>query len=200
MGCGKARTETTSHRGWNGRPREGIGVCVIGVMLWSCVTAPPDVTTVSLVDLTRYAGTWYEIARLPTWFQRHCVDSKAVYSVRPDGAVGVHNECVTDAGVVEAAEGVATVVDARTHARLNVVFDNWFARLFGSSRDGNYWILALDADYQTALVGTPDRRHLWILARSPRLDEAMYQQLVVRAQRMGYPVSDLIRARRPGSS
>jgi apolipoprotein D and lipocalin family protein len=169
-------------------------------MFWSCVTVPPDVTTVSSVDLTRYAGTWYEIARLPTWFQRHCVDSKAVYSVRPDGAVGVHNECVTDAGVVETAEGVATVVDARTHARLNVVFDNWFARLFGSSRDGNYWILALDADYQSALVGTPDRRHLWILARSPRLDEATYQRFVAQARRLGYPVSDLIRARRPGSS
>jgi apolipoprotein D and lipocalin family protein len=169
-------------------------------MLWSCVTVPPDVTTVSSVDLTRYAGTWYEIARLPTWFQRHCVDSKAIYSIRPDGTVGVHNECVTDAGAIETTEGVATVVDARTHARLNVVFDNWFARLFGSSRDGNYWILALDADYRTALVGTPDRRHLWILARSPQLDEAIYQQLVAQAQRLGYPVSDLIRARRPGSS
>jgi apolipoprotein D and lipocalin family protein len=134
------------------------------------------------------------------WFQRHCVDSKAIYTVRADGAVGVHNECVTDAGSIETAEGVATVVDPRTHARLNVMFDNWFARLFGSSRDGNYWILALDADYQTALVGTPDRRHLWILARSPRLEEATYQQLVAQAQRLGYPVSDLIRARRPESS
>ena len=96
-------------------------------------------------------------------------------------------------------EGVATVVDTRTHARLNVVFDNWFARLFGASRDGNYWILALDAEYRTALVGTPDRRYLWILARSPRLDEGTYQHLVARAQQLGYPVSDLIRARRPGS-
>lgn len=174
-------------------------IIVVAVFLWSCATVPPDVTTVSSVDLMRYAGTWYEIARLPVWFQRHCVDSKATYSIRPDGAVGVHNECVTDAGGVEEAEGVATVVDTRTHARLNVVFDNWFARLFGASRDGNYWILALDPEYRTALVGTPDRRYLWILSRSPRLDEGTYQHLVARAQQLGYPVSDLIRARRPGS-
>jgi apolipoprotein D and lipocalin family protein len=174
-------------------------IIVVGVLLCSCVTVPPDVTTVSSVDLTRYAGTWYEIARLPMWFQRHCVDSKAIYAIRPDGAVRVHNECVTDAGVVEKAEGVATVVDTTTHARLNVVFDNWFARLFGSTRDGNYWILALDPEYRTALVGTPDRRYLWILARSPQLDEVTYQHLVAHAQRLGYPVSDLIRARRPGT-
>lgn len=100
--------------------------------------------TVPSVDLARYAGAWYEIARLPMWFQRHCVSSKAVYTLRPDGAVGVHNECVTDRGGVDQAEGVATVVDTATNARLTVVFNNFFARLFGSSREGNYWILALD--------------------------------------------------------
>jgi hypothetical protein len=99
------------------------------------------------VDLSRYVGTWYEIARLPMWFQRHCVDSKAIYSSRSDGAIGVHNECVTDTGKVEQAEGVATVIDAKTNARLTVVFDNWFARLFGSSREGNYWVLDLDPEF-----------------------------------------------------
>jgi apolipoprotein D and lipocalin family protein len=97
--------------------------------------------TVPSVDLARYAGGWYEIARLPMWFQRHCVSSKAVYTLRPDGAVGVHNECVTDRGGVDQSEGVATVVDTATNARLTVVFNNFFARLFGSSREGNYWIL-----------------------------------------------------------
>jgi apolipoprotein D and lipocalin family protein len=159
-----------------------------------------ELPTVASVDLSRYAGTWYEIARLPMWFQRHCVDSKAIYSNRPDGAVGVHNECVTNSGGVEQAEGVATVVDAKTNARLTVVFDNWFARLFGSSREGNYWILDLDPEYRTAMVGTPDHRFLWILSRTPQLDKATYRRLVERAQQLGYPVSDLIRARRPASS
>lgn len=156
--------------------------------------------TVTSVDLGRYAGTWYEIARLPMWFQRHCVDSKAVYTVRSDGRLGVHNECVTDSGGRDTADGVATVVDTQTNARLMVVFDNWFARLFGSSREGNYWIFDLDPDYRTALVGTPDRRYLWILAREPRIDDDSYQKLVQLARSFGYPVERLIRDQRPDSS
>ncbi len=175
---------------------------VVCLMLGACagVDSRGVLQTVASVDLFRYAGTWYEIARLPMWFQRHCVVSKAVYSIRPDGAVGVHNECVTDTGGVEQAEGVARVVDPKTNARLTVVFDNWFARLFGSSRDGNYWILDLDAEYRIAIVGTPDRQFLWILSRTPQLDEATYRGLVERAQQLGYPVSDLIKAHRPASS
>ena len=153
--------------------------------------------TATSVDLARYAGTWYEIARLPMWFQRHCVDSKAVYTSRADGSIGVHNECVTDAGGLDQIDGVATVVDARTNARLTVVFDNFFARLFGSSREGNYWIIELDPDYRTSVVGTPDRRYLWILSRTPRLDDAAYQRLIERAKQLGFPVSDLIPAKRP---
>lgn len=179
-----------------------LALLVLCVTLGSCagLDSRSELTTVTSVDLSRYAGTWYEIARLPMWFQRHCVDSKARYSSRPDGAVLVHNECVTATGEVEQADGLATVVDARTNARLTVVFDNWFARLFGSSRDGNYWIFDLDPEYRTAMVGTPDRRYLWILSRTPQLNEAIYQRLVEWAQQLGYPASDLIRARRPISS
>ena len=112
----------------------------------------------------------------------------------------MHNECVTMSGVVEQVEGVATVVDAKTNARLTVVFDNWIARLFGSARDGNYWILDLDQEYRTAIVGTPDRRYRWILSRTPQMDEATYRRLAERAQQLGYPVADLIKARRPAFS
>ncbi len=179
-----------------------LALTVLCLMLGACagVDTRGELSTVASVDLSRYAGTWYEIARLPMWFQRHCVDSKAMYSNRSDGAVGVHNECVTDTGKVEQAEGVATVVDAKTNAKLTVVFDNWFARPFGSSRDGNYWILDLDPEYRTAMVGTPDHRFLWILSRTPQLEEATYRRLVERAQQLGYPVSDLIRAQRSASS
>jgi apolipoprotein D and lipocalin family protein len=186
----------------SGAVRPNVAMVVLSLMLGACtgVNVNGDLPTVASVDLSRYAGRWYEIARLPMWFQRHCVDSKAIYSIRPDGAVGVHNECVTDTGGIEQAEGVATVVDGKTNARLTVVFDNWFARLFGSSRDGNYWILDLDAEYRTAIVGTPDRQFLWILSRTPQLDEPTYRGLVERARQLGYPVSDLITARRPASS
>ena len=177
-------------------------LAVLCFTLGACagVVSKDDLSTVASVDLSRYTGTWYEIARLPMWFQRHCVDSKAIYSSRPDGLVGVHNECVTESGGVEQAEGVATVVDPKTNARLTVVFDNWFARLFGSSREGNYWILDLDPEYRTAMVGTPDRRYLWILSRIPQLEDSTYQRLVEWARHLGYPVSDLIKARRAASS
>ncbi|MGQ0554562.1 MAG: lipocalin family protein [Nitrospiraceae bacterium] len=151
------------------------------------------------MDLARYAGTWYEIARLPMWFQRHCIDSKAIYTIRPDGKIGVHNECVTDAGGLDQADGIATIVDIHTNAKLAVTFDNFFARLVGPSRDGNYWILDLDPNYQTALVGTPDRRYLWMLSRSPQLDEATDQRMVGKAQQLGFHVSGLIRAKRSSS-
>lgn len=152
--------------------------------------------TVPSVDLARYAGTWYEIARLPMWFQRHCVDSMATYTPRPDGRIAVHNECVTDKGRIDTADGMATVVDPRTNAKLAVTFDNWFAKLIGPSREGNYWILDLDADYRTAMVGTPDRRYLWLLSRAPDLDESAYQRFILLAKQLGFPVSDLIRTRR----
>jgi len=179
-----------------------LALAIVCFTLGACagVVSKGDLSTVASVDLSRYVGTWYEIARLPMWFQRHCVDSKAIYSSRPDGLVGVHNECVTESGGVEQAEGVATVVDPKTNARLMVVFDNWFARLFGSSREGNYWILDLDPEYRTAMVGTPDRRYLWILSRTPQLEDSTYQRLVERARQLGYPVSDLIKARRAASS
>jgi apolipoprotein D and lipocalin family protein len=179
-----------------------LALAIVCVTLGACagVVSNGDLSTVASVDLSRYAGTWYEIARLPMWFQRHCVDSKAIYSSRPDGLVGVHNECVTKSGGVEQADGVATVVDPKTNARLAVAFDNWFARLFGSSREGNYWILDLDPEYRIAMVGTPDRRYLWILSRTPQLEDSTYQRLVERARQLGYPVSDLIKARRAASS
>jgi apolipoprotein D and lipocalin family protein len=170
-----------------------LALAIVCVTLGACagVVSNGDLSTVASVDLSRYAGTW---------FQRHCVDSKAIYSSRPDGLVGVHNECVTKSGGVEQADGVATVVDPKTNARLAVAFDNWFARLFGSSREGNYWILDLDPEYRIAMVGTPDRRYLWILSRTPQLENSTYQRLVERARQLGYPVSDLITARRAASS
>ena len=179
-----------------------LALAVLCFTLGACagVVSKDDLSTVASVDLSRYTGTWYEIARLPMWFQRHCVDSKAIYSSRPDGLVGVHNECVTESGGVEQVDGVATVVDPKTNARLAVAFDNFFARLFGSSREGNYWILDLDPEYRTAMVGTPDRRYLWVLSRTPQLEDSTYRRLVERARQLGYPVSDLIKARRAASS
>ena len=171
-----------------------------GFMVAGCATVPKaDLATVPSVDLTRYAGTWYEVARLPMFFQRHCAASKATYRPRPDGAIDVHNECLTTSGHTSTADAVATVADPVTRAKLRVVFDNFFARLAGASEEGNYWILYLDADYRTAVVGTPDRRFLWILARQPRLDASTYQQLVAVARSRGYATDELIHDQWPAT-
>jgi len=161
----------------------------------------PPLQTVTSVDLTRYAGTWYEIARLPMWFQRDCVASQAMYTLLLNGKVEVLNQCLTTSGEQKQAQGVATVVDANTNAKLYVVFDNWAGKLFsgwGSApTEGNYWILHLDANYRTALVGTPDREYLWILSRTPTLDEAIYEKLVSLGTQHGFLTANLIRDSHP---
>lgn len=202
--CPHAQTESPMRAVANGlnRSSRALATTALCLLLSACagVDRKDTLPTVDSVDLARYTGTWYEIARLPMYFQRHCQHSKTDYTSRPDGTIGVHNECTTERGRVERAEGVATVVDATTNARLTVVFDNFFARLFGPSREGNYWILDLDPEYRTAMVGTPDRRFLWILSRTPQLDESSYQRLVEKARQLGFPASEFIRDRRPASS
>lgn len=168
------------------------------LIMASCVgmESRQPLPTAPSVDLTRYIGTWYEIARLPMWFQRHCIDSKAIYTILPDNKIAVHNECVTDSGTLDQIDGIATVVDPTTNARLAVTFNNVFTRLIGPSREGNYWIIDLDPDYRIAMVGTPDRRYLWILSRRPHLDDPTYQRLVAKAEALGFPISELIRVQR----
>ena len=162
----------------------------------SCATnqSAPDLQTAASVDLTRYQGTWYEIARLPNWFQKACTQSKATYKLLESGDVAVRNDCLTTTGKPKIAFGTASVVDKQTNAKLEVVFDNWFSRLFPFLTKGKYWILYLDTQYQTVIVGTPDRKYLWIMARTPQIEEQMYQQLVSRARTLGFDTDRLIRA------
>ncbi|MCA9422299.1 MAG: lipocalin family protein, partial [Nitrospira sp.] len=109
----------------------------------------------------------------------------------------VRNACTTSTGEEISIKGVATVVDPEHRAKLNVVFDQWAAKLvawFTSSEQGNYWILRVDPDYRLAIVGTPDRDYLWILARTPTIDEASYQDMVSFSHRLGFQTEHVIRA------
>jgi apolipoprotein D and lipocalin family protein len=151
--------------------------------------APP---TVARVELARYGGTWYEIARMPLWFQRNCLRSQATYGLLETGEVSVLNECDTGGGK-DSIRGRARVVDARTNARLEVRFDNWFSVFIPSQPQGNYWILYLDEGYRTVIVGTPDRENLWIMARTPAIDEARYTELVGIARGLGFDTDKLIK-------
>lgn len=171
---------------------------IVSVCLCACAgpgafdpaKVPP---TVARVELARYGGTWYEIARMPLWFQRNCLRSQATYGLLETGEVSVLNECDTAGGGKESIRGSARVVDAKTNARLEVRFDNWFSVFIPSQPQGNYWILYLDEGYRTVIVGTPDRETLWIMARTQTVDEARYTELVGIARGMGFDTGKLIR-------
>ena len=165
------------------------------LLLSACGGHEKPLATVNKVDLQRYAGTWYEIARLPQWFQRGCYDSTATYSLNDDGTVKVINRCQREGEQTSEAEGTARVVPGSDNAKLKVRFDNWVSRLIPTITEGNYWIIALDKDYQTVVIGEPSREYLWILARQSELPEDQYQALVQVAQEKGFPVEELQRNR-----
>jgi apolipoprotein D and lipocalin family protein len=154
-------------------------------LMTACTTPASPLPTVGAVDLGRYYGTWYEIARLPNSFQSMCVsDTQATY--RPDGKnVAVVNQCRTADDRVEQASGVAKLVEGSHGAKLRVSFFRPFY--------GDYWILALDPDYHWVLVGEPGRRYAWILAREPKLDEATLEQLLTRATALGFDRKGFLR-------
>jgi apolipoprotein D and lipocalin family protein len=152
--------------------------------------APP---TVARVELARYQGTWYELARLPMSFQRDCLRSQATYGILESGDVSVLNECDTAPGGKVSIRGRARPVDAKTNAKLEVRFDSWFDVFIPSQPQGNYWILYLDEAYRTVIVGTPDRDYLWIMARTHTIDEARYAELVGIARNLGFDTEKLVR-------
>ena len=148
--------------------------------------------TVGSVDLERYQGTWYEQARLPMIFQRNCVQSEAHYSLKPDGNVAVLNRCQTADGQWEQAKGTARPQQAGKTDKLWVEFDNWVSALLPGVTKGDYWVLYLGDNYSTALVGNPDRRYLWLLSRSPQIDQQTRDELLSKAQQQGYDTTRLI--------
>jgi apolipoprotein D and lipocalin family protein len=149
--------------------------------------------TVESVDLGRYTGRWFEVARIPNTFQSQCVrDVTATYDVRDDGTIDVVNRCRIGSGDLDEAVGVARVADPATRAKLEVRFAPAFLS-FLPFVWGDYWVLGLDPEYRWAVVGTPDRDYLWILARSPQLDDAAYQAALAIAAAQGFDVGRVVR-------
>jgi len=142
------------------------------------------VTPVAAVDLNRYVGGWYEIARIPNRFQRQCArHNVAVYGQRPDGRLSVLNQCIKRNGNVDQATGIARVVDPLSRARLQVSLVNFLGwRPFW----GDYWVIGLDPAYHWAVVGSPDRRYGWVLARTPQLDDASLERIRAILEGQGY--------------
>ncbi|MFB3813734.1 MAG: lipocalin family protein [Terriglobales bacterium] len=142
--------------------------------------------TVGSVDLERYGGQWYEIARYPNRFQRRCAtDVTATYRLRRDGKIEVINACRHADGASQIARGTARVVDRRTNAKLKVTFFWPFS--------GDYWIVDLGADYEYSVVSEPTRKYLWILSRRAHMDEAQYRQIILRLESRGFDTAKLVR-------
>ena len=145
-----------------------------------------ELEVVGAVDLSRYAGRWYEIARLPNRFEKKCADSvTATYTLRSDGKVDVVNRCRKANGEYTTARGKAKIVDKKTNAKLKVTF---FWPFYG-----DYWILDLGPNYEYAVVGAPNRDYLWILSRTPQLDEQLYQRLLAKMATRGFATGRMIR-------
>lgn len=149
-----------------------------------------ELQVVPRVDLNRYVGRWYEIARLPNRFEKKCADSvTATYTLRTDGKVEVVNRCRKSSGEYTTATGKAKVVDKATNAKLKVTF---FWPFYG-----DYWILDLGENYEYAVVGAPNRKYLWVLSRSPQMDESLYQTLLARAAAQGFKTEEMIKTLQP---
>ena len=175
--------------------RRSLLVLAAALLLGGCATqdvGPVPPKTVDHVDLTRYQGKWYELARLPMYFQRDCAQSEAHYNLRTDGTVGVLNRCLTLDGKWQEVSGSATPQEPGKTDKLWVVFDNWFSKLVPGGVKGNYWVLYVDEGYQTALVGNPDRRYLWILSRTPTLPAVERESLLAKARQQGYDTTRLV--------
>ena len=160
---------------------------IFSVALLSCSSenyAPLDV--VESVDVQRYLGKWYEIALLPNSFEEGCNCTTAEYSVIDSITLRVVNTCRLDSinGEIDRAEGKAFVVERSNNAKLKVQFF-WPFR-------GDYWIIDLDQiNYKYAVVGTPSRKYLWILSRSPKMDEPLYNSLIEKCKTKGFDVTKL---------
>jgi apolipoprotein D and lipocalin family protein len=154
----------------------------------------PALQTVPNVDLSRYVGKWYEIAKYPNRFQKQCVaNTTATYAMKAGGRLEVVNECVKKDGTGERAVGEAKIADKKTNAKLKVRFAPG-ALSFLPFVWGNYWIIDLDKDYGYVAIGEPKREYFWILARKPVLDDAVYQDIVRRAEAMGFSPAKIERS------
>ena len=165
------------------------------VMLPMACMAQSQVKSIPEFDVSRYMGTWYEIAKLPNWFQRKCVQgTQARYKVLGPTQIEVNNKCTTASGEEIQAIGLARPNGSGRPAQLEVRFapewTAWLPMVWGA-----YWVLDLDADYQLAAVGDPSKSYLWILSRTPQVSADRYDAVLQRLNMMGFDITKLEKTR-----
>lgn len=163
-----------------------LAVAGAAILLNRSTYAGEPLPTVPSLDLKRYQGTWYEIARLPLYGESKCASHvTATYTLRADGKVTVLNQCRRADGTATAVVGTAEpATKDGSNSKLKVSF-YWPFK-------SDYWVFALDEAYQWALAGTPNLKHLWILSRNPELEQTIVDQLLERARELGFDITKLI--------
>lgn len=156
------------------------------INLFSCKSAG-ELSTVTNVELERYSGKWYEIARLPNRFEKGMECITATYTLKDNGKVEVLNQgySVKNKGKLNSAKGKAWVPDAKHQGRLKVSFFWPFS--------GDYYIIELGENYEYALVGAPSRKYLWILSRTKEIDDSLYLELLEKARTKGFDITSIIK-------
>lgn len=180
---GIAGTEGQCHAG---DMKYFFALCVAVFFCQGCSTPPVQPPAhMPKVDLNRYAGLWYEIARYPMWFQRNCAGGvTAEYKLLENGSIAVINRCWSKEGKIIEAKGTAIAEPNSGNARLKVRFFGPFS--------APYWIIALDeANYQWAVVGHPQKKFLWILSRTPQMEASTYQSILKQVEAAGYDPAKL---------
>jgi apolipoprotein D and lipocalin family protein len=153
--------------------------------------AAKPLATIPTLDVKRYMGTWYEIAKFPNSFQKKCIGfTTATYSVREDGRVDVVNRCRQADGSTDSAEGVARPPGGPNSPKLEVRFAPAIIS-FVPMVWGDYWVIDHDPDNQRAAVSEPKREYLWILSRTPKVDPAVYDALLGRLRAQGLDMNRL---------
>ena len=142
------------------------------------------------VDIGRFIGKWYAVASLPQRFTRDCLGQTAEYSIRSENSINVLNSCLKKNNKLETIKGKAVVANPETNAELIVTFDNFFTRLFRVK--GDYNVVRLDSAYENLIVGSKDRKSLWIMSRTPNMDEDTYIEYVKYAKSLGFDTEDLV--------
>ena len=156
------------------------------IMLNSCMQTK-ELPVVKNLDIKKYSGKWYEIARLPNKFEEGLKCVTANYTIKENGKVIVENRGVyiNDSTKTDYAKGIAWQPNSDTPAKLKVRFFWPFS--------GNYWVLEIDSDYTYVLIGEPKRKYMWILSRSSKLDDKIYNMLLVKARHLGFDTDMLIK-------
>lgn len=172
------------------------GVVIIGLGAVTLANAKNEpLQVVDKVEVDRYLGQWYEVARKPLYFQNKCDrDVFATYTLNENGNIKVDNRCTSKDGKLNQTIGEAFIQNEPHNSKLKVSFLPSIIRWLPVGR-GDYWILKLDENYQTVLVGEPKRKYMWVLSRSAHPDEKVVTEYLDYAKSVGFDLSDVIRTK-----